>query len=124
MSAADYDPYGKAPDPLMEEAQRVAAEMRAGRVTVRWTAHDAVKAAQRIKAFPGWERLPQPVRSEVDTILYILGQVLYGPEVGSADAGRFDRVHQNPDGSFQHYYRGQPVSGPAAPQVTPEKPKE
>lgn len=34
------------------------------------------------------------------------------PEQTPEQAGRFDRVTPQPDGSFQHSYRGKPVAGP------------
>lgn len=53
---------------------------------VQWTLADAIEAVKRAQAFPGWDRLPQPLRSEIDTAAYLLARI----EHAAADAASID----------------------------------
>lgn len=59
----------------------------------QWTFVDAIEAVKRAQAFPGWDRLPQPMRSEIDTAAYLLTRIpcTAATVAGGIAAGHFHR---------------------------------
>lgn len=53
----------------------LAAKEPAPATHQQWALSDAIKAAQRIQAYPAWPKLPQPVQAEVQVILDVLARV-------------------------------------------------